>query len=481
MTLSAALNTSLSGLTAASRTVSVISANIANAQTEGYGPRRVELASQTIGGVGAGVRVSGTHRSMDASLRDALRLADAATASATSRADFLGRIEASIGIPGSGHSLADRLDRFESGLIAAAARPESDSLLHGVLQDARDLATKFSDISTTIQNQRLEADAAIARDVAALNAGLAQVAELNAQILRGMNTGQAPLGLIDQRQQVIDSLSAIVPLVEVPREREQVALMTKGGAILLDANVAPLGFIATPVMEPGFSLADGPLSGLVLNGQAVATGADGPLSGGRLGALFTLRDETGPQAQAQLDALAADLVLRLQSPLADATLAPGDPGLFTDAGAALIPPAAPGLAARLQLHPAADPAAGGALWHLRSGLNAAVPGPVGDGTLLDALAQALERPASDTPGSAHLSASGRVGEFLTGIGTARNRAEVDLAFRNAQGDTLREEFLATGVDTDAELQHLLRVEKAYAANARVIRVVDEMLRRLMEI
>lgn len=481
MTLSAALNASLSGLTAASRTVSVISANIANAQTEGYGHRRVELAAQSIGGVGAGVRVSGTHRSVNTALRDALRLADAATAGATSRASFLGRIEASLGTPGSGDSLADRLARFESGLVSAAARPESDSLLHGVLLDARDLAAKFSDISTTIQNLRLEADAAIAHDVAALNAGLAQVADLNAQILRGMNTGQTPLGLIDQRQQVIDSLSAIVPLVEIPREREQVALMTKGGAILLDGSVAQIGFMPTPVMEPGFSLADGPLSGLTINNQTVATGANGPLSGGRLGEYFALRDETGPQAQAQLDALAADLVLRLQSPLADATLAPGDPGLFTDAGAALSPPAAPGLAARLQIHPAADPAAGGALWHLRSGLNAASPGPVGEGALLDSLARALEQPTSGTPGSALLSASGRLGEYLTEIGTARNRAEADLTFRSAQGNTLREQFLATGVDTDAELQHLMLVEKAYAANARVIRVVDEMLRRLMEI
>jgi flagellar hook-associated protein 1 FlgK len=37
------------------------------------------------------------------------------------------------------------------------------------------------------------------------------------------------------------------------------------------------------------------------------------------------------------------------------------------------------------------------------------------------------------------------------------------------------------VDTDQELAHLLLVEQAYAANARVLQTVDMLLKRLMEI
>ncbi|WP_371808891.1 flagellar basal body rod C-terminal domain-containing protein [Ruegeria sp. HKCCC2111] len=38
-----------------------------------------------------------------------------------------------------------------------------------------------------------------------------------------------------------------------------------------------------------------------------------------------------------------------------------------------------------------------------------------------------------------------------------------------------------GVDTDQELQRLMQVEQTYAANARVISVVDELLETLLRL
>jgi flagellar hook-associated protein 1 FlgK len=42
------------------------------------------------------------------------------------------------------------------------------------------------------------------------------------------------------------------------------------------------------------------------------------------------------------------------------------------------------------------------------------------------------------------------------------------------------EMRLTAVDTDAELRSILAIEKAYAANARVLQAVDEMLKRILE-
>jgi flagellar hook-associated protein 1 FlgK len=39
--------------------------------------------------------------------------------------------------------------------------------------------------------------------------------------------------------------------------------------------------------------------------------------------------------------------------------------------------------------------------------------------------------------------------------------------------------MADGVDSDAEMQRLLQYEQAYAANARVIRAIDEMINYLL--
>lgn len=44
-----------------------------------------------------------------------------------------------------------------------------------------------------------------------------------------------------------------------------------------------------------------------------------------------------------------------------------------------------------------------------------------------------------------------------------------------------QEELSLGVDTDEEMATLLLVEQAYAANARVIEVADQMTSRILEI
>jgi flagellar hook-associated protein 1 FlgK len=50
---------------------------------------------------------------------------------------------------------------------------------------------------------------------------------------------------------------------------------------------------------------------------------------------------------------------------------------------------------------------------------------------------------------------------------------------NARHTALQEAAASEGVDSDAELQSLLMIEKLYTANARVISVVDEMMDTLM--
>ena len=43
------------------------------------------------------------------------------------------------------------------------------------------------------------------------------------------------------------------------------------------------------------------------------------------------------------------------------------------------------------------------------------------------------------------------------------------------------EISETGVDVDQQMQDLLIIEQAYAANARVIEIASNMIDRLMEI
>jgi flagellar hook-associated protein 1 FlgK len=214
----------------------------------------------------------------------------------------------------------------------------------------------------------------------------------------------------------------------------------------------------------------------------VPSGDGGVLGGGTLGALVAIRDDLAPAAQAQLDAVARDLVERFESPAVDPTLAPGQPGLFTDRGAPFDPLTEEGLSGRIALSALVDPAAGGQLWRLRDGFGAAQPGNVGDAALLNALGSALSAakpPASGSFIGAARSASGLAADLLSGFSGARQQAEARESYSGARHDALKEMQLAQGVDTDAEMQTLLLVEQAYSANARVIKTIDELIQQLI--
>jgi flagellar hook-associated protein 1 FlgK len=233
-------------------------------------------------------------------------------------------------------------------------------------------------------------------------------------------------------------------------------------------------------MDPSMTLGSG-LSGLTIGGITVQSGPNGPMAGGRLAANFALRDSAGPEVQQQLDVLATALISRFQDTATDVTIAPGAPGLFTDSGSALTPPAAPGLAGRLAVNPLVLPDEGGVLWRLRDGLGAAAPGPVGNAAGIGALLGALERPIAATPGSPARNLAAHLADLGATLSTARNRAEDSAALDAARHAELTERVLESGVDTDAEMQRLISIEQAYAANARAIQTADTMLQRLLEI
>lgn len=486
MTITGSLANALSGLTAASRAAELVSSNVANSMTPSYGRREISLAARHIGdGTSAGVNVTGVRREVDMSIVQDRRLADAAVGHDSALAGFHKDIEAILGTPDAAGSLSGRLARFEATLIEAASRPDSQARLAAVLQAAGDVTGKLNQASDAVQSIRMQADASIDTQVRQLNDGLGRVQHLNYQIKEARSRGQDASPLLDLRQQEVDAISAIVPMKQVDRGHGTIALFSTGGAILLDGRAADIGFSPVGVIVPEMTQAGGALSGLTVNGLAVPTGAGrSPLGGGTLGAAFEVRDTLAPEAQTRLDAVARDLVERFQAPAVDATRAPGAAGLFTDAGAAFASIDEIALASRIEVNALADPDRGGALWRLRDGLGAAVPGAVGNSSLLRDLTAALgaERvPASGGFLGVARSSSGLAADFLSLVGAARLHAEGAQSFSVAQQDSLVEAEMSTGVDTDHEMQKLMLIEQAYAANARVITTVDAMLDALMRI
>jgi len=475
MSLSHSLNAAFSGLTASARAASIVAENMSNLRTPGYGRREVLLGSSAIGG---GVMLTGVQRHMNPVILAERRVAQAQTAGAEARAGFLKSLEGSLGLPGTSGSLDGRINGFDTALITAAANPGSETALANVLGTAQALAGQLRSVSDQVQAARGAADRAIAADVRLLNDSLARVETLNRDILRMNALKQDTSALVDQRQVLVDRIAEVVPLREVARDGGQIALYSAGGAVLIDGRASVFDFTPAGQIGPGTT----GLSGLTLNGRPVGTGASDMMRGGRLAAGFALRDETAPQAQTRLDAVARDLMTRLEG--LDSTLAPGAAGLFTDRGSAFDAGFETGLAGRIAVNAAADPAQGGALWRLRDGLGAAVPGDIGDSRLLSALSTALGESRATAsggflPGQRSLAALGA--ELLSFVATSRLAEDAGATQSAARLSALEQLEAQGGVDTDYETQLLLVIERAYAANARVIQAVEQMLDRLLEI
>lgn len=484
MSISSSLSNALSGLTAAARAADVVSSNTANAMTAGYARRELSISSRALGGQGAGAWVDGVTRVVNQVVLADQRIAAADVGNAGLRTDFLARIESLLGESGKPGSLSSNLSSFETALIEAASRSDSEGRLASVLKTAQTIATQLNRLSASVQQSRMDADQGIAAQVKSLNDSLSQIDRLNTEILAERASGRDATALMDQRQTLVDRVAEIVPVRELARDHDQISLYTTGGAILLEGTPAVIGFGAVGVITPDMTLASGALSGLTINGMAVPPVDSGVLGGGTLGASFALRDELAPLAQSQIDAFARDLVSRFQDPALDPTLAAGDPGLFTDAAGALDISLEVGLAGRISVNALVDPARGGALWRLRDGLGAAAPGAVGNATLLGAMADVLGEariPASGAFIGASRTVSGLAADILSQFSSARQTAEDQQSYATARNEALTALHLADGVDTDYEMQMLLQIEQAYAANARVIKTVDEMVQQILAI
>lgn len=486
MSITSALSNAFTGLSAASRTAEVISNNVANSMTEGYSRKTADLAARSVAGNGAGVRVAGMQRAADPQATADRRKLDAEVGEAGVLSSARDRLSAAWGTPGAATSLPAQASTLEIALRDLADTPESTSLQSRAVAAGRDLTRTVQAISTETARVRMDADASIARQVNIVNSSLREIEQLNREIQIRSVSGGDFTALEDQRQQLMDEVSSLIPIKTYPRGGDQVAIYAKGGGALLDGKAFELGFEPTGVITQDMTLASGALSGLTLNGVDVAIGnGGGLLDGGALAANFQVRDVLAPAEGARIDAFAVDLVTRFQDPAVDSTLAAGDPGLFTISGATVDPLAPEGAARLLTLNAAVDPAQGGAAWRLRDGMNAATEGAAGSDTILRNLLSSFSDPRAPSAdaGVGGLYGIGDLASELTSItASGASQAQSALSAREAQFElAATTEAAAMGVDTDQELAHLLLVEQAYAANARVLETVDTLLKRLMEL
>jgi flagellar hook-associated protein 1 FlgK len=458
--------------------------NISNATTPGYARRTLEVSSTSANFIG-GVTANGVVRNNDPAIISARRSAQSDLGYASTVNTFLNRLETTLGTPDDPRALTNVIANLDAKLLQASSRPDAPERLESTVFAAKDLVAVINSTSRDLSVIRNEADASIAAQVTRLNAALEEVEDLNTRIAQINISGLDDSSLLDLRQNVIDEINEIAPVRVAARENGKVALYSTGGTVLLDGSARQIDFTQSNIVTPYMTIEGGQLSGLSINGTSIRTSSDnGGLPGGTLAAQFAVRDELATDAMSQIDAAARDLVERFQDPAVDPTLTPGAAGLFTDGGGPFDPLDEVGLAERLSVNSAVDPAQGGEAWRLRDGIGAAVAGSVGQAAQLNAFRDALSDrrvPASGDFGTSAISLSDLANSLMSRVGVQRLAADQSLSFAASSFFELSQSERAAGVDTDAELQHMILVEQAYAANARMVQTIEEMFDELMRI
>jgi flagellar hook-associated protein 1 FlgK len=485
MSLSVAYNTARSSLQASQSQMAVVSRNTSGASDPSYS-RKIGVLTTT----GGYARVTVLRASDQALLT---KMLETTSASATQKAllDGLQKLSQTIGDTELDQSAAARVGALHSALQQYANAPDNTTLARAFVKAASDLADTLNRATAATQSVRLEADKGMAGSVDRINDLLLKFEKANQQVMSGSALGADVSDAMDTRDNLIAQLSEEIGITIVPRAGNDIALYTDSGVPLFERTARPVTFSPTTAFGPATTGGDVFIDGIRVTGP----GALMPLNSGNLVGLAQVRDDVAVTYQKQLDELARGLIQAFAESDQSGAGKPDMPGIFTFAGAAGIPtmPASAGLAGLIRVNDAIDPTKGGAYEVIRDGgINGAdyTYNPTGNANAafsgrLYALTNGMvaERPF-DTAFGFGPTASLQGFASLTGswLEATRQSASQSVDYQTTLLTHASEALSnATDVNMDDETALMLQLEKSYSASAKLLSVIDQMLKTLLSV
>jgi flagellar hook-associated protein 1 FlgK len=480
--------------------------NIANANTPGYS-RQIANLQQTVPSsipglghnlsIGTGVTVESIERARDLFVDRQFRWESSKQQYWEGRQDTLVKIEGLLNEP-SNNSLHDDLDKFWAAWSDLSKNPENLGARSVVLERAASVADSLHHIDQQITEMQKSLDSNVRVQIHQVNVYAKQIQDLNLQIKRAEVAGDNPNDLKDRRDAIVDELSKIVSVRSVEskdntfQDREvnifklYIGNDSVGNQILVDDTAA------YQLKEPSAPGATGlPFasvewgSGHLLEGTKVDLGDQlGELQANLLmrGSQFDLATgETKDNAylsdlRKKYDDLAKGIVYAVneihktgvtkgmsEMTPADTTPPPPYPNFFDTSSAVT--------AANIKVNSAliADP------WQIATGKMM-----FGDGKIAQAISSLAEGwEGLPSTATAPLAAAS-FGDYY-GAAIAEMGVDVQQATRMREGQDvlvthmLNQRESLSGVSLDEEMTNLVKYQKSYAAAARVVTMMDEML------
>ena len=235
------IQNALTGALAAQAALNTASQNIANVMTPGYTRQGVVIASvqareSGVLSAGNGVKVSSLIRFSDSYKSLQMWQANASLGQYNTAQPYLTQLEQVMGDDSS--NINSGLDAFFSALNAASVEPTSSPLRQQVITAADALAQRFNSLNTVLSNQRASVNQQRSSTVTQINGLSASIAELNKKIAASQATGVNASGLIDERDQKIDTLSGLVGVQVVDQADGSRSVSLRGGQPLVVGSIA---------------------------------------------------------------------------------------------------------------------------------------------------------------------------------------------------------------------------------------------------
>src|SRR6185312_888429 len=137
MGLTQALNTALLGLRVNQASLSLVAANVANADTPGYTRKTLQPVAVSANGSDIGVRAGDIQRTLDQYVQRQLRTENAGANYADTRAEMYSRLQDIYGQPGADGSLETVYNNFTNALQALSTSPDDPAARTSVINAAQ--------------------------------------------------------------------------------------------------------------------------------------------------------------------------------------------------------------------------------------------------------------------------------------------------------------------------------------------------------
>lgn len=324
MSLSQALVSAMAGLKVNQSSLSLVAANVANADTPGYVRKTVNQVAVAGNNTGIGVRVSAIQRELNTYVQRQLRVENAGATYAGTRADFYNRLQSVYGTPGSSNALETVYNNFTTALQALSTSPDDTAARSSVVSTAQLLAQQLNSMSNGVQGLRGDAELGIADAVSRANEAMTQIAKINKEIAASSQNDTAAASMLDQRDRYIDQLSQLMDINVVPIDNNQVAVYTNSGVQLVGTEASQISFEAQGTMSAAAQwtpdAATRTVGTLTLKspyGGETDLIQSSAIRSGEIAAYLQMRDHDLVQAQSQLDGIASAMA----SALSDKTTA----------------------------------------------------------------------------------------------------------------------------------------------------------------